>query len=79
MDPLYSLIRESLKKEPIGQSKNFDWFITEIGIAALMKDKVQCISSLNPIREALELDLDLSKEEKQIIRLDEKQILLFYS
>ena len=79
MDPLYSLIRESLKRKPIGQTTNFDWFITEIGIAALMKDQVQCISSLDPIREALILDLDLSKEEKQIIRIDEKQIILFYS
>ena len=79
MDPLYSLIRESLNQKPIGQSKNFEWFITEIGIAAVMNDQAQCISSLDPIREALVLDLDLSKEEKQIIRIDEKQIILFYS
>tara|TARA_Y100000589_G_scaffold61785_1_gene52957 strand:- start:469 stop:708 length:240 start_codon:yes stop_codon:yes gene_type:complete len=79
MDPLHSLIKESLDQKPIGQSKNFEWFITEIGIAALMKDQYQTISSLNPIKEAIELDLDLSKEEKQLIRLDEKQIILFYS
>ena len=79
MDPLHSLIRESLNHEPIGYSSNFEWFITEIGIVALMKYQDQCISSLDPIKEAIELDLDLSKEEKQIIRLDEKQILLFYS
>ena len=79
MNPLDSLIRESLKQKPIGQSDNFVWFITEIGIAALMKDQNKCISSLDPIKEAIDLDLDLSKEEKQSIRLDEKQILLFYS
>tara|TARA_B100000212_G_scaffold279659_1_gene219445 strand:- start:410 stop:649 length:240 start_codon:yes stop_codon:yes gene_type:complete len=79
MDPLYSLIRESLHQEPIGQSKNFDWFITDIGIAALLRDQDQCISSLDPIKEAIEIDLDLSKEEKQIIMLEEKQVLLFYS
>tara|TARA_B100000212_G_C26950495_1_gene354190 strand:+ start:79 stop:318 length:240 start_codon:yes stop_codon:yes gene_type:complete len=79
MDPLHSLIRESLNKKPIGQSKNFKWFITEIGIAALMKDKYQTLSSLNPIKEAIELDLDLSKEEKQLIIFDNKQIILFYS
>ena len=79
MDPLHSLIRESLNQKPIGQSKNFEWFITEIGIAALMKGHNKNISSLDPIKEAVELDLDLSKEEKQFILLDEKQILLFYS
>ena len=79
MDPLHSLIRESLNKKPIGQSRNFEWYITEIGIAALIKGKNKNIYSFDPIKEAIELDLDLSKEEKQIIRLDEKQILIFYS
>ena len=79
MDPLHSLIKDSLNQRPIGQSKNFIWFITEIGIAAIAKNHNKSISSLDPIKEAIELDLDLSKEEKQIIRLDEKQILLFYS
>ena len=79
MDPLHSLIRESLKRKPIGQSKNFEWFITEIGIAALMKRQDKNITSFDPIKEAIELDLDLSKEEKQLIKLDEKQIILFYS
>ncbi len=79
MDPLHSLIKESLNQKPIGYSKNFEWYITEVGIAALMKKQNEIISSLNPIKEALDLDLDLSKEERQIINLDEKQILLFYS
>ena len=79
MDPLHSLIRESLNQKPIGQSKNFEWFITEIGIAALMKSQDKNISTLDPIKEAILLDLDLSKEEKQLIQVDEKQIILFYS
>tara|TARA_Y100001933_G_C18594825_1_gene395461 strand:+ start:273 stop:512 length:240 start_codon:yes stop_codon:yes gene_type:complete len=79
MDPLHSLIRDSLNQKPIGHSKNFVWFITEIGIAAIAKYQDESIASLDPINEAKEIDLDLSKEEKQIIRLDEKQILLFYS
>ena len=79
MDPLHSLIRESLNHKSIGKSKNFEWFITEVGIAALMKTKDKNITSLDPIKEAIELDLDLSKEEKQIIKFDEKQIFLFYS
>ena len=79
MEPLHSLIRDSLNQQPIGQSKNFEWFITEIGIAAVMKDQNKATSNLDPIKEAIELDLDLSKEERQIIRLDKKEILLFYS
>ncbi len=79
MDPLHSLIRESLNQRPLGQSKNFEWFITEIGIAAIMKWQNKNISSFDPIKEAIELDLDLSKEEKQLIKLDEKQVILFYS
>ena len=37
------------------------------------------ISSFDPIKEAIELDLDLSKEDKQLIKLDEKLVILFYS
>ena len=79
MDPLHSLIKDSLKHKSIGQSENFEWFITEIGIAALLKDNSENVDSFDAIKEAIGLDLDLSKEEKQIIELDEKQILLFYS
>tara|TARA_Y100000589_G_C26587759_1_gene401071 strand:+ start:163 stop:402 length:240 start_codon:yes stop_codon:yes gene_type:complete len=78
MDPLHSLIRDSLNQKPIGQSKNFIWFISEIGIVAIVKHQNKSISSLDPIKEAIEIDLDLSKEDKKIIRLEEKQILLFY-
>ena len=79
MDPLHSIIKESLNKKPIGESKSFEWFITEIGIAALVKQQNDIITNLDPIKEAIELDLDLSKEEKQLIKLNGKQILLFYS
>jgi len=79
MEPIHSLIRDALNQQPLGQSKNFEWFITEIGIAAIMKEQKQSIYNLDPIKEAIELDLDLSKEERQIIMLDEKEILLFYS
>ena len=79
MDSLHSLIKESLNQEPIGHSRNFTWFITEVGIAAIMNKQDKSITSLDPVKEAIELDLDLSKEEMEIITLDEKQILLFYS
>ena len=79
MEPIHSLIKDSLKQQPLGQSKNFEWFITDIGIVAILNDQYKSIATLDPIKEALELDLDLSKEERQTIRLDEKEILLFYS
>ena len=79
MDPLHSLLKESLNQSPIGHSKNFQWFITDVGIVALVKRRDVKIYSLDPIKEAIELDLDLSKEEKEVIKIDEKQILLFYS
>ena len=44
-----------------------------------MKGQNNNISSFDPVKEAVELDLDLSKEERQLIKLDEKQILLVYS
>ena len=79
MEPLHTLIRESLNQKPLGQSRNFEWFITDIGIVALLKWQNKNISSFEPIKEAIELYLDLSKEEMQLIKIDEKQILLFYS
>ena len=37
MDSASDLIIDSLKKEPIGETDHFIWFITDIGIAALFK------------------------------------------
>tara|TARA_Y100000589_G_scaffold315202_1_gene338486 strand:- start:388 stop:627 length:240 start_codon:yes stop_codon:yes gene_type:complete len=78
MDPLHSLNKKSLKKYPIGQTENFEWFFIEIGIAAILKVQHLSISSLDPVKEALQLDLDLSKEQQQLLRIEKKQILLFY-
>ena len=37
MDSTCDLIIDSLKEEPIGETVNFIWFITDIGIVALFK------------------------------------------
>ena len=37
MDSTSDLIIDSLKKEPIGETHHFIWFITDIGIVALFK------------------------------------------
>ncbi|KGF89764.1 MULTISPECIES: hypothetical protein [Prochlorococcus] len=37
MDSTCSLINDSLKKEPIGETYHFIWFMTDIGIVGLFK------------------------------------------
>ena len=79
MNPAHNLVSKSLKDMPIGESKNFIWYITQIGIAALLKENCSDISKYDPIGEASKIALDLSKEEKELIKIDNKEILLFYS
>ena len=40
MDSTCDLIIESLKEEPIGETANFIWFITDIGIVAIEKTEL---------------------------------------
>ena len=79
MDKVYNLLNESLKDKPIAVTDNFIWFITDIGIAALLKNNNINYKKLDVEKEALKIDLDLSREEKEFIRLDKKIIFLFYS
>tara|TARA_B100000963_G_scaffold92624_1_gene79730 strand:+ start:9772 stop:10011 length:240 start_codon:yes stop_codon:yes gene_type:complete len=79
MNPSHFLISKSLKDIPLGESDNFIWYITQIGIAALLKENCRDISKFDPISEASMIALDLSKEEKELITIDDKEILLFYS
>jgi len=79
MNPSHFLISKSLKDIPLGESDNFIWYITQIGIAALLKENCRDISKFDPISEASMIALDLSKEEKELIKIDDKEILLFYS
>ena len=80
MDTTSSFIYESLKKEPIGETSNFIWFITDIGIVALIKGKENFETyNLNVETEANKIALDITKEEKDYIEIDEKKLFLFYS
>ena len=80
MDPTSDLIIDSLKEEPIGETDHFIWFITDIGIAALFKkDQNYEIYSSNVEIEANKIGLDITKEEKEFIKIKEKQLFLFYS
>ena len=80
MDSANDLIIDSLKEEPIGETDHFIWFITDIGIAALFKREQNYeIYSSNVEIEANKIGLDITKEEKEYLKIKEKQLFLFYS
>ena len=80
MDSTSDLIIDSLKEEPIGETDHFIWFITDIGIAALFKRKQNYeIYSSNVEIEANKIGLDITKEEKEYLKIKEKELFLFYS
>ena len=80
MDSTFDLIIDSLKEEPIGETDHFIWFITDIVIAALFKkDDTFEIYSSNVEIEANKIALDITKEEKEYLKIKERQLFLFYS
>ena len=68
------------KDEPIGKTNHFIWFITDIGLVSLFKreENFETYSS-NVEIEANETALDISKEEKDYLKINERQFFLFYS
>ena len=80
MDSTSDLIIDSLKEESIGETDHFIWFITDIGIAALFKKEQNYeIYSSNVEIEANKIGLDITKEEKEYLKIKDKQLFLFYS
>ena len=80
MDSTSDLIIDSLKEEPIGETDHFIWFITDIGIVALFKkNEIFETYSSNVEIEANKIALDISKEEKDYLKIKERQLFLFYS
>ena len=79
MDATCELIIDSLDEEPIGETDHFIWFITDIGIVALFKkeENLETYSSIVE-SEANKLALDISKEEREYLIINEKQLFLFY-
>jgi len=80
MDSTCDLIIDSLKDEPIGETDHFIWFITDIGVVALFKreENLETYSS-NVEIEANKIALDITKEEKEYLKIKERQLFLFYS
>ena len=80
MDSTCDLIIDSLKEKPIGETDHFIWFITDIGIAAIFKreQNYEIYSSIVEI-EANKIGLDITKEEKEYLKIKKRQLFLFYS
>ena len=80
MDSTCDLIIDALKEEPIGETNHFIWFITDIGIVALFKreENFETYSS-NVEIEANKIALDISKEEKDYLKIKDRRLFLFYS
>ena len=80
MNSTHDFIVDSLKEEPIGETLNFVWYITDIGIVALFKENKNFeIYNLNVEKEANNISLDISKEEKEYFEIEDKKLFLFYS
>ena len=80
MNSTHGFLLDSLKEEPIGETFHFVWFITDIGIAALFKgNEILKTYSLNVEKEAKNLSLDISKEEKEYCEIEDKKLFIFYS
>ena len=75
-----TLLEEALNQPPIGETANFAWNATPLGIAAIYKG----ISPSKPpydqaIKEGEELSMDLSREEKEFHLTKKGLALIFYS
>ena len=80
MDYTQSFLSESLQDLPIGETNNFIWFITDIGIVALFKkNKKFEVYNSNVESEANIIALDVSKEEKEYFVIEDKRLFLFFS
>ena len=80
MDSTCDLIIDSLKEEPIGETDHFIWFITDIGIVALFKREENFGTYSSKVEiEANKIALDITKEEKEYLKIKERKLFLFYS
>ena len=80
MNSTHGFLLDSLKEVPIGVTVHFVWYITDIGIAALFKgNEILKTYSVNVKKEAKDISLDISKEEKEYCEIEDKKLFIFYS
>tara|TARA_Y100001968_G_C19115080_1_gene599149 strand:- start:143 stop:409 length:267 start_codon:yes stop_codon:yes gene_type:complete len=75
-----NLLEEALNQPPIGETDNFAWNATPLGITAIYKG----LPTSKPpyeqaIKEGEELAMDLSREEKEFHQTQKGLALVFYS
>ncbi len=76
------LLEDALNEAEIAETQKFLWYVTPIGIAALCKIKLSQLSSIyheDAVKEALEVGLDLTREESEEHYLEKGWLILFYS
>ena len=79
MNLTHDFIIDSLEEKPIGETDHFVWFITDIGIAAVFKKNEKLnIYNKNVEKEANNINLDITKEEREYFEIEEKKLFLFY-
>ncbi len=80
MNSTEEFLLDFFKEEPIGNTDHFTWFITDIGVVALFKEAENYeIYNSNVEKEANNIALDITKEEKDYIQINDKKLFLFYS
>ena len=80
MNSTEEFLIDSFKENPIGNIDHFIWFITDIGVVALFKEAENYeIYNSNVEKEANNIALDITKEEKEYIQINDKKLFLFYS
>ena len=80
MNSTHGFLLDSLKEEPIGETVHFVWYITDVGIAALFKgNEILKTNNVNVEKEAKDISLDISKEEKEYCEIEDKKLFIFYS
>ena len=79
MDSTSDLIIDSFKEEPIGETDHFIWFITDICIVALFKRQENFETySTNVEIEANKIALDITKEEKEYLKIKKRLKKMFW-
>ena len=74
------LLEEALNQPLIGQTANFDWNATPLGIVAIYKGNSLSKPPYDQaIKEGEELSMDLSREEKEFYLTQKGLALIFYS
>ncbi len=81
LEDTINLLESSLTQPPIGQTKNFIWLATPVGIAALCKSKntIAAPPFDDALKEGVEVAIDLSREEREFHQTEQGLVLLFYS